>query len=155
VPFFTVTESGTAATRLRFEGSLTPAGERAMYASLRDALGEDAGYTRTTEREIVVIDFTRRAGFFEGVAHFAKQNRVVQVERLAVRSEYPSHDWQADPSGEVLLAELRRLSPRSDVGPALRALHERYEEIVADWLARLPACCRSLSTPQPFASNGR
>ena len=155
VPFFRVADGGMAAMRLRFEGSLTPAGERAMYASLIDALGEDAGYTRIAEREIVVIDFARHAGFAQGVREFAKHNRIVQVERLAVRAKYRSHDWQADRDGKTLLAEVRRLAPQRDVEPALRAMHARYEALVADWLARLAACCRSRSTPQQFASSGR
>jgi hypothetical protein len=147
VPDFAAASAGRPAMRIRFERALTPAREGTMFASLIAALGKDAGYTRTGEREIVVIDFEERATFDRDIASFtssmAKLNPVVAAERFNARCEYRSHDWRAEPDGWSLLEEIGKLFPAPGMETKLRALRARYERLVSGWLA-LPS-----STPDP------
>ena len=143
VPYFAVSaRAGRASVRLAFEKELTPARERAMFASLVAALGKDAGYTRVGEREIVVIDFDERSAFAADIDRFAltmtAANPVVRTERFMAQSEYPTHDWRAEPDGASLLAQIGKMLPAPGIDVRLRGLRARYEGVLASWLA-IPA----------------
>jgi hypothetical protein len=157
VPYFAASPgAGRSSVRLAFEKDLTPDRERAMFASLVAALGKDAGYTRVGEREIVVIDFDERGAFAADIARFASSmfaaNPVVRAERFTTQSEYPTHDWRAEPGGTSLLARIGRVLPAPGIEAQLRALRTRYQEVLSGWLA-IPAAGReqdlALSLVQP------
>ena len=140
VPYFAASAgTGRPSVRLAFEKELTPARERAMFASLVAALGKDAGYTRVGEREIVVIDFKERSAFAADIARFASSmvatNPVVRTERFTAQSEYPAHDWRAEPDGASLLAQIGKVLPAPGIEVQLRALRARYEGVLSSWLA--------------------
>jgi len=140
VPYFAASAgAGRSSVRLAFENELTPARERAMFASLVAALGKDAGYTRVGEREIVVIDFDDRSAFAADIARFGSSmvaaNPVVHTERFTTQSEYPTHDWRAEPDGTSLLARIGRALPAPGIEVQLRALRARYDELLFSWLA--------------------
>ena len=134
VPFFSAGDGGRPAMRLRFEKRLTPATEARMYASLVQALGDKAGYTRTGDGEIVVLDLDGSPGFYPALAAFASSNRVVSVEHFTARTECLTHDWRRDPLGEALL---RNAGVTPQVEAKLRSLRARFQRFVADWQPQL------------------
>lgn len=121
VPFFADAARGRQAMRLRFERGLTREAEASLYAALVEALGDEAGYTRVSEGEIVVIDF-------RGDPAFASAAERLAAEVFNVQGELCAHDWRADPSGEALLAGMS-LAPEMEA--KVRALRARYEHAVS------------------------
>jgi len=150
VPFFTVAETGRPAVRVHFEKVLTPARESAMFEALIAALGREAGYTRVSEREIVVIDFQESGGFVPAIASFAtsmaRLNSVERLERFTALTEYPSHDWRAEADGRSLLEKIGKAAPMPGIEGPLRALRARYERLVSGRLAKMQA----ERSPAPF-----
>jgi hypothetical protein len=143
VPYFAASAgSGRQSMRLRFGRELTPAEESAMFGAMTAALGKDAGYTRVGDREIVVIDFNDRKSFASDMAAFAAamedSNPVVRAEAFIAQSEYPFHDWRAEADGSSLLAQIGKVLPGPGIESTLRELRDRYERIVAGWLASQP-----------------
>jgi hypothetical protein len=62
-------------------------------------------------------------------------NPVVHTERFTTQSEYPTHDWRAEPDGTSLLARIGRALPAPGIEVQLRALRARYDELLFSWLA--------------------
>jgi hypothetical protein len=160
VPFYrerSDVEPGSPGTqlgvRLVFERGLDGALESAMFEKLIGALGHSAGYTRTGPREIVVINLhdgdstllhpglahgESNVRFIDQVLRFtslmAGNNQVVELRRFGALAECPQHDWAREPGGTSLLSSLD-----PGVRASLRALRERYEQVVAQWARALVA----------------
>jgi len=143
VPFLTAASRGNASVRVLFTKEVTPEHEKIMFRALAQALGEDAGYTRTGDREIEVIDFRGNPRFAAQIAEFgrsmADSNPVASLHSSPVRATLPTHDWSADPEGAVLLSEIAKTYPGRRIGAALIELAARYDRRVRATVAPAPA----------------
>ena len=98
------------------ESALTPETEEIFFAALRTELGDAAGYTRTAEDQIVVVDFKNETGVAQ--SQLKPRDFVARMENLANRvrddlgirsvhsfgaeGNYLTHDWVGDPNGQAL-----------------------------------------------------
>jgi hypothetical protein len=147
VPFFEASGAGRPGVRITFAKELTVEREQAMFAELARALGPTAGYTRFSDREILVIDF-EGAGFAAQLERFAglmaASNAIVASEAFAVQCAFPTHDWAADPDGATLIARLH-LSREAEA--RLREMRGRYERLVEGWLEPVVAVHEHAAAP--------
>lgn len=128
-----------------FKGELTTDTERAFFDALRAALHPDAGYTRVSAREIVVINYRDEAGvppiedgaFAGALEKLAKDHGktlgLQEVADFGAEAKYgPVHDWGADSDGQRFLDEAS-----AGGSPALQSwLRDRrqaFDELLEVW----------------------
>jgi hypothetical protein len=119
---------------LRFREPLTRETEEAVFKLLREALGEDVGYTKTAQNELSIINFRGDDGLpfllddeefvakLEGlVGKHGEAQGIEDLVRFGAESEYGyEHDWKADPAGEAILQQ-GGLAGRPDLHAWLRS----------------------------------
>lgn len=130
-----------------FDGPLAPEVENRFFLALQEAFGPGAGYTKTTQNEIVVINYRSEGLPFLtdddtfvnalhtiGVQH-GEEFQIAETTQFGAAAEYGAvHDWDADPTGESLLDPDGPLgSPDihawlSDRREAFEAILERYDK---------------------------
>ena len=127
--------------RLEFNHDLSRADEEAFFDAIREAIGADAGYTRTSPSEIVVINYRGEDGlpFMDDEAFVANLERldaeqgealgIEDLVRFWAEGDYGyEHDWSKDPAGEGVLQG--SLAGRSDLHPWLRDRRKAFEELL-------------------------
>lgn len=105
VPLFQVHDKGkTQGFRINFAEPLTPESETAFFKALRGVLTKDAGYTKLTDRSIVVLDFSGTPGIEAAIEKFSQTYEPIESNHpFRAESEYgPVHDWGKDPQGKAI-----------------------------------------------------
>lgn len=152
VPFFRADPGlvGTAqfGLQMTFASELTETKEQKMFARLREAMGEDAGYTKVAPNRIVLINFRGEDGtpfmmpdvdFAQAADRFAdsmqSDNPVTERQNFGAKSEYPYHDWNEDPAGDSILARIQGgAAGRPNLQERLRAWRSEAEAASTAWI---------------------
>lgn len=95
---------------LEFAQDVDEATQRRLLTALQEELGDDAGFTKTGDREITVINYRGDDGlpfvdderFLDAVERVAARDDInaSRVSKFGSEGEYgPIHDWQTEPLG--------------------------------------------------------
>ncbi len=123
---------------LKWQTPLTPDAEESFFATLREELGNDVGFTRISSDEVVVINFRDENGVpwlveddAEFVGHVARVGDVAGAQATTFWSEGdygPEANWSADPEGASLLSA-GGLADRPDLHAWLRDRRAQAVEV--------------------------
>ena len=139
---------------LRYSKALDPDALQANLDALKGFLGEDAGFTRTADNEITVVNFRddetklplarSDEEFISKVEEFANEHQdtlgITDLSKAWVEGEYGYvHDWKADPEGEALRERASGGRPvlHSWLRGRRNAFDKLLEQYSGDNLARL------------------
>jgi hypothetical protein len=107
--------------KIKFDtADITPTQQKKMLAILQKRLGEDAGFTKINNTELVTINYRGEDGnpfltsdedFMKGLAEIqeelSKVSPIESQEMFGAQSEYPYHDWKDEPSGAGIITRLQ------------------------------------------------
>lgn len=142
VPYFRLIDEGeNNAFRISFSEDLTPKREQEFDAALSAALTKMTGWTKLNSRQIVVAnfgDFTSEE-FESGLDRFGEENGerlgIEQAEKITSEGEYLTHDWVADPKGDVLRSKANP-EGRSDIQDRLDRRRKDFESKIIQFAER-------------------
>ncbi len=157
------------ATALLFEKRLDNNSLGNILDVLRTYLGDDAGFTRTAENEITVINFCddktkvpfgfHDEDFMDKVLSFAEINKaelgISETGKLWTEGEYgETHEWANDNKGDTLLIEgILRIRP--DLHAWLRDRRDAFEKLIENYSGeKLVAAERSAISSNIFHQSG-
>jgi hypothetical protein len=130
--------------KIKFDAAdITPTQQKKMLAILQKRLGEDAGFTKINNTELVTINYRGEDGnpfltsdedFMKGLAEIKDAlSEVLPIESqemFGAQSEYPYHDWNAEPSGAGIITRLQ--DSRRDRPNLRQQLDSLGESFVSD-----------------------
>lgn len=129
----------------KFAKDLTITKERKIYEALREELGDDAGFSKTKNNELTIINFRGEDGepFLMNDASFAdamvrfrdKVNAIVPVEDsfiFGADSEYNSYDWSKESAANTAKALFGRIQAAREDSPNLQAGLDAVRESFRD-----------------------
>ena len=107
--------------KIKFDtADITPTQQKKMLAILQERFGEDAGFTKINNTELVTINYRGEDGnpfltsdeeFMKGLAEIkdalSEVSPIESQEMFGAQSEYPYHDWKAEPSGAGIITRLQ------------------------------------------------
>ena len=107
--------------KIKFDtADITPTQQKKMLAILQQRFGEDAGFTKINNTELVTINYRGEDGnpflttdedFMKGLAEIkdalSEVSPIESQEMFGAQSEYPYHDWNAEPSGAGIITRLQ------------------------------------------------
>jgi len=107
--------------KIKFDtADITPTQQKKMLAILQQRFGQDAGFTKINNTELVTINYRGEDGnpfltsdedFMKGLAEIqdelSKVSPIESQEMFGAQSEYPYHDWKDEPSGAGIITRLQ------------------------------------------------
>lgn len=129
---------------IRFSSALTPSKLGDILSTLQRYLGKDAGYTRTAEDEITIVNFRdddtkiplarTDEDFVDAIGKFFKQDgQALGITEHGViwsQGEYGNvHDWSKDGEGKSLLGT-GAISGRPDIHAWLRSRRDAFDALL-------------------------
>ena len=130
--------------KIKFDtADITPTQQKKMLAILQQRFGEDAGFTKINNTELVTINYRGEDGnpfltsdeeFMKGLAEIqdelSKVSPIESQEMFGAQSEYPYHDWKTEPSGAGIITRLQ--DSRRDRPNLRQQLDNLGESFVSD-----------------------
>ena len=130
--------------KIKFDtADITPTQQKKMLAILQQRFGEDAGFTKINNTELVTINYrggdgnpflTSDEDFMKGLAEIkdalSKVSPIESQEMFGAQSEYPYHDWKDEPSGAGIITRLQ--DSRRDRPNLRQQLDSLGESFVSD-----------------------
>lgn len=127
--------------KIKFDtANLTPAQQKKILSIFQSKFGEDAGFTKVRNNELVIINYRGEDGkpflvpdeeFMQGLAdisdEISKVSPIESQEMFGAKSEYPYHDWQKEPSGVGIVSGIQDRRPeRPDLQRGLDDIRESF-----------------------------
>lgn len=161
--------------QLKFgKAAITPTQQNKILQAFAKVMGPDAGFSRISANEIVVINYRGEDGqpflmtdeaFAQAIDAASEEiNNIAPIDGktlFGAKSEYPYHDWTADPNGISLIERIQTGRPeRSDIQRGLNRIRESFVSTARDAVKRAGGTPRFSLRPdqvafRPSDSGGR